>query len=279
MSASTAIGKVSASLRNLLVGEMQLTPAVDVTVLAPDETAGARRINLFLYKLSENPFLKNQDWTVQPGTPARLVDAPLSLNLFYLLTPYAPSDPVTGNASAHEILGEAMRVFYENPVVPPAFLEPGLLGAREQLQIACNAVDPEELSRVWSTFSQPFRLSVLYQVSSVQLDRRTEAARPVPARVRRIGVPELRAPFQPPTVSGMSPAAAGAGSTLTFTGTHLAGWQADVTVGGRRILTDEPLDGDTFTAELPAGLVPGFYDVRVDVSGLFRRTFVLEVTP
>jgi hypothetical protein len=279
MSASTAIGMVSASLRNLLVSEMQLTPAVEVTVLAPDETAGARRINLFLYKLTDNPFLKNQDWMVQPGAPARLVAAPLSLNLFYLLTPYAPNDPVTGNASAHEILGEAMRVLYENPVVPPSHLEPGLLGAREQLQIAGSAVDPEELSRVWSTFSQPFRLSVLYQVSTVQLDRRTEGSRPLPGRVRRIGVPELRAPFQRPTVSGMSPAAGGAGSTLTFTGAHLAGWHADVAVGDHRLLVDEPLEADTFTAELPAGLAPGFHDVRVDVSALFRRTFVLEVTP
>ena len=278
MSASTAIGMVSASLRNLLVGEMRLTPTVDVTVLAPDETAGARRINLFLYKLTDNPFLKNQDWTLQPGTPDRIVAAPLSLSLFYLLTPYAPNDPVTGNATAHEILGEAMRVFYENPVVPPSYLEPGLLGAREQLQISGDAVDPEELSRVWSTFSQPFRLSVLYQVSTVQLDRRTEHSRPVPGRVRRIGVPEVRAPFRPPTVSGMSPAAGAPGSTLTFSGAHLVGWHADVAVGNRRVLAGEPLEDDSFTAALPAGLEPGFHDVRVDVSGLFRRTFVLEVT-
>jgi len=278
MSASTAIGMVSASLRNLLVGEMRLTPAVDVTVLAPDETAGARRINLFLYKLTENPFLKNQDWTVRPSDPARLVDAPLSLNLIYLLTPYAPNDPVTGNANAHQILGEAMRVFYENPTVPSTYLESGLLGAREQLQIANYALDPEELSRLWSTFSEPFRLSVLYQVSTVQLDRLAENSRPVPARVRRVGVPDVRAPYQPPTVTDLSPAAAAPGATLNFAGEHLAGWRADVAVGDRHVLAGEALDGDTFTATVPSGLTPGFYDVRVDVSALFRRTFVLEVT-
>ena len=35
MSVSTALGLVSASLRNLLIGEMQLTPSVPVTILAP----------------------------------------------------------------------------------------------------------------------------------------------------------------------------------------------------------------------------------------------------
>ena len=136
MSASTAIGMVSASLRNLLVGEMRLTPAVDVTVLAPDETSAARRVNVFLYKITDNPFLKNQDWTVRPGNPPSLVDAALALNLFYLLTPYAPNDAVTGNANAHQLLGEAMRVLHENSVVPVRYLEPGLVSAREGLQIA-----------------------------------------------------------------------------------------------------------------------------------------------
>jgi hypothetical protein len=277
MSASTAIGMVSASLRNLLVGEMKLTPAVDVTVLAPDETAGARRINLFLYKLVENPYLKNQEWTVRRDDPSRLLPAPLSLSLFYLLTPYAQNDAVTGNATAHQILGEAMRVFYEHPTVPPAYLEPGLLDAREQLQIASNALDPEELSRIWGTFAEPFRLSVLYQVSSVQLDRSAASGRPMPQRVRRVGVPDVRAPFEPPVVTDLTPAAGAPGTALTFTGANLAGWHADVTVGDRRVLAGEPLTSDTFAAAVPAGLAPGFYDVRVDVSGLFRRTFLIEV--
>src|SRR5262245_6980972 len=64
MSASTAIGMVSESLRNLLVGEMHLTPPVEVTILAPDETGGDRRINLFLYKIHESATLKNLDWQV-----------------------------------------------------------------------------------------------------------------------------------------------------------------------------------------------------------------------
>jgi len=278
MSASTAIGMVSASLRNLLVGEMNLPLPIDVTVLAPDETAGARRVNLFLYKVAENPFLKNQDWSVRPSDPSRLIPAPLSLSLFYLLTPYATNDPVTGNATAHQILGEAMRIFHEHPTLPREYLDPGLLEARENLQIASSTLDPEELSRIWATFSEPFRLSVLYQVSTVQLDVSADSTRPVPKRVRRVGVPDIRAPFEPPAVEKVEPAAGPAGTSLAFTGVNLAGWHADVTIGDRLVLSGEALTRDTFTAAVPAGLPPGFYDIRVDVSGLFRRTFLVEVT-
>jgi hypothetical protein len=270
---------VSASLRNLLIGEMQLTPAVDVTVLAPDERGSERRINLFLYKLQENEFLKNQDVTVRPGDPNRLVPPPLSLNLFYLMTPYAQNDPEAGNAAAHQIVGDAMRVFFEHPVVPEDYLEDGLADARELLQITISPLDTEELSRIWSTFAQPFRLSVLYQISTVQLDALPEAEQPMPKRVRTVGVPGVRQPPTRPAVTGMSPMAGAAGTVLTFTGEDLAGWKASVTMGGRRILDGQALTGGQFVATIPADLLPGLYDVRVQVSGLFRRTFLFEVTP
>ena len=278
MSAATAIGMARASLRNLLVAEMQLEPPVDVTILAPDEPASGRRINLFLYRIAENPYLKNKDFTVTAANPNRLVPAPLSLNLFYLLTPYAPNDERNGNAAAHQILGEAMRVFYENPVVPAAHLDPGLAEAPEHLQIAMHTLDPEELSRIWTTFGKPFRTSVLYQISTVQLDRLPAAQRPLPKRVHRIGVPVVRAPFHPPSVTAMSPEQGPPDTVLTFTGVHLSGWRATVVIAGDAALADHRLTRDTFTASVPTSLSPGLYEVRVDVSDLFRRTFPFEVT-
>ncbi len=279
MSVSTALGLVSTSLRNLLVGEMQLNPAVPVTILAPDEAGGDQRINLFLYKIEENTFLKNQDWSLKPGNSNQLAPAPLSLNLYYLVTPYARNDPQTGNSTAHEILGEAMRVFYENSVIPQQYLETDLKTAREEFRIVYNALDPEELSRLWSTFAQPFRLSVRYQVLTVQLDMSPAGEMPLPKRVRTIGVPGVRAPFSPPAVLDMTPASGPAGTAVTFTGENLAGWKVTVLVGDQTVLDQQALAGDTFNATIPAGTLPGFYDIRVDVSRLFRRTFLFEVMP
>jgi hypothetical protein len=275
MSAPTAIGMVSESLRNLLVGEMTLTPPVDVTILAPDESSVARRINLFLYKIQESAVLKNLDWQVKRGEPTQLLPPPLSLTLFYLMTPYAPNLEPTGNAAAHEILGEAMRIFYEHPIVPEGYLVPGLQDATEHIKIMLNILDMEELSRVWGTFSQPFRLSVLYEVSVVQLDMLGE--RPMAKRVQRVGVPDIRAPFRPPVVEHIEPVSGPAGSVINLHGQHLSSWRAYVTIMGR-MLTPQDLTEDTFQVPLPGDLPAGFHEIRVDIAHLFRRVFSFEVT-
>ncbi len=280
MSTSTAIGMVSESLRNLLVGEMTLTPAPNVTVLAPDESGGgSRRVNLFLYKAQENASLKNMDWQAKRGDSSQLVPPPLSLNLFYLMTPYAPNDPQSGNSAAHEILGEAMRVFYENPIITEEYLVEGLLNAQHQVKIMLNTLDLEELSRVWNTFTQPFRLSVLYEVSVVQIDMLTESERAMAARVRTIGIPDIRAPYNPPVVNTLSPVSGPAGTTLTFSGKNLSGWRAYITLMRNTIVDGVEITGDSFDVTLAGDLEVGFHEIRVDVSHLFRMTFFFEVTP
>src|SRR5262249_15494974 len=143
----------------------------------------------------------------------------------------------------HEILGEAMRIFAEYPIVPQTYLVDGLQDATEYIQIMLNTLDLEELSRVWSTFSHPFRLSVLYQVSVVQLDMLGE--RPMARRVQQAGVPHVRAPFLPPVVEQIEPLRGPAGTVLTLRGQNLSGWRAYVTVMGR-LLTPQDLMGDTF---------------------------------
>ncbi len=281
MSVSTAIGMVSRSLRSLLLAEMSLIPSVPVTILAPDEIGGDRRINLFLYKVQENATLKNLDWQVKYGESDHLVPPPLSLDLFYLMTAYATNDTETGNSPAHEILGDAMRVFYENAIVPPDYLEDstdGIKNAREQIKITMNSLDLEELSRVWSTFTHPFRLSVLYQVSVVQLDMLSKKERGMAKRVEKIGKPAINAPFIPPIVNSMEPAAGPVASPITFKGANLTGWQAYVTVMGKSLVNGVKLSQDSFQVKLPGDLPPGFYEIRIDISHLFRRTFYFEVT-
>jgi len=272
MSMSTAIGSVGKSLKKLL--ESNSSFELEVTLLAPDETSsGQQRINLFLYRVQENAFLRNMDWQLKSGETDQKTPPPLSLSLFYLMTSYAQNDSLFGNVTTHEILGEAMRVFYEYAIIPREYLAEDLQQAREQLRIIPSELDLNELGQIWSTFGQPFRLSVPYEVSVVQIDQAQQAM--IPKRVIEVGLPEIHTPLRLPIITQITPQKAAVGTEITFSGEHLADWQAQVTLGEHRVSITS-LTSDVLTIVLPE-IAPGFYPLQIDIAHLFRRTFWFEV--
>lgn len=282
MSASTAIGKVSKALQSLLSKEMDLPDGTVVTLLAPDEEDSDKRINLFLYKVQESPVLKNMEWQLKRGKPDKMVPPPLSINLFYLMTAYFPNDDTTatGNAPAHELLGEAMRVFYEYPVVPKDYADEVELNIKEEIGIMLHTPDLEELSKIWATFTKAYRLSVMYEVSVVQLDMKPDKEREAAPPVREIGVPDIRLPYDPPVVERIEPASGVTGTSVTVTvyGKHLIDWKPTVTLDGTKGADIPKLTADSFTFDTPDTWLPGFYEIRVDIPRICRRTFIFEVT-
>ncbi len=269
---SGTIGSVSEALRNLL--EAQMTPATKVTLLSPgDASSQQTRVNLFLFRVTKHPQLHNRDWQPKPGDPGRIVFPPLALNLFYLLTPFAPVDPQTGLADTHGVLGEAMRVLHENAIVPQSFLPADL--APGEVKVTLATADIEELSKVWTALSKEFRLSAVYEVS--YLDIAAKQQLPMPKRVVR-AASEVKATARFPQIGGMQPLSARVGDPIQFSGANLTGWQATVFVGGKAAATGQKLAEDAaFSVTVPAGLLPGVYEVKVDISHLTRFQGFLEV--
>lgn len=178
------IGFVSASLKSLL--EEHLRPlGVTVTLLSPiDPSAEQKRVNLFLYRAVQNPHLSNRPLLPKPGTPDQIVHPPLALNLFYLLTPFAPVADDVGQATAHDLLAEAMRVLHQHPIVPDSALEGDLRPG--QVKVTLHSADVEELSKIWTALEKDLRLSAVYEVSFVEIPDTRE--RPLPKLVEKTKV-------------------------------------------------------------------------------------------
>jgi Pvc16 N-terminal domain len=114
------------------------------------------------------------------------------LKLHYLLTAYGHDADLT----AQRLLGRAVTAIHRNPVVAPAEFATGIAGSGladqiDRVRITPLAVSTEELSRFWSTFGAPFRVSVAYEASVVLIEpARTERAPlPVLTRGRVVGPP------------------------------------------------------------------------------------------
>lgn len=246
MSDFRAIGDVSATLQALLRDRMELPPNVtnvQVTVGTPrperedGQATEDPRINLFLYRVTENGALKNQEIPGH-GHPSSYGQPPLSLDLHYLLTAYGTTadGEFVNETRAHYVLGSAMRVLHDHPVITERLkkarelpigdpiLHQGLRGEFERVKLYLEPISLEDLSKVWTALTLPYRLSVAYMVTVVQIESR---------RPKRIALPVLdlprdeaprvhMVPFQHPQITDVSPMLARIGDKLTIRGANFA---------------------------------------------------------
>ncbi|MET0722072.1 MAG: DUF4255 domain-containing protein [Tardiphaga sp.] len=222
MSSALAIAGVSAVIKDLLDSGLidgQITDTmgqgVTVSVVAPDSIAlgndAAPRLNLFLHQVTPNPGWRNVG---MPGYDAsgqqRIGNPPLALDLHYLLTAYGSAD-----LHAEVLLGYAMQLMHETPVLarkairkalnPPAAPVNGsllpsvyqalrvsdLADQLEQIKITQQAMNMEELSKLWTALQAHYRPSAAYQATVVLIDPIRSARSSLPVLTRGKPIPDV----------------------------------------------------------------------------------------
>jgi hypothetical protein len=296
------INDVTKALSQLVESQIKRSVSTaTVTLLPPgDSLPDDVGVNLYLYRVVESPVSRNQPWRGDRshGPSDR---AALGLQLHYLLTPRGKaSEASAANGDvAHTMLGVAMVTLHQNPVLndvhiqgfdADAVLSQHLQDSYEKIKITLSAVGIEELAKIWATISQPYRLSVAYEVSLVDL--LPERMLPVGgAGATRTAVDVVQ--LGRPQLASLAPAT-GALATLVGTavtanqlvisGSGLGGSGLDpvVLVAGRPAALQAPAAPPftSLTATLPAELDGGPQaDVRVAVQGLTSDPLPFSVEP
>jgi hypothetical protein len=312
----SAINDVTRGIRMLLHSQLVRVSASAIVSLLPpgDALPQVSGVNLYLYRVSESPFTKNRPWPGDRTTPPS--DQPaLGLQLHYLLTPLGtpPNDASFGEGDdAHTMLGLAMLTLREHPVLNDAHLPalpaagglnatpgfdadavlPGyLLNSFEKIKMMLSPIDVEDLSKIWATINQPYRLSIAYEISLVEI----VPTPPPPVQggiVLRTGLDVFL--LQAPRIDGINPAVGallhvdntGAlrANSIVIGGSGLSspGQTPIVTVGGQPVSTQpsSPPAASSLTAVLPTDLEAGpEADVRVTLNGRASAPFAVTVTP
>ena len=265
MSSPLAIGAVSAVLRNLLDNGMieagaAVGSTVSVTAVAPDtidleKPEDPPRLNLFLHQVTPNSGWRNNGLPSRSAISGeRLTNAPLALDLHYMLTAYGRAD-----FEAEILLGYGMHLLHERPVLdraairralsppldlatlmPPAFqavTASDLADQVELIKITPAAMGADEMSKLWTAIKSEYRPSAAYQVSVVLIEGTKPGRAPLPVlsrgkvdtvtkRDRGVVVnPDLLPPL-PMLFTAEPPAhqsGARLGEIVTITGVRLAG--------------------------------------------------------
>jgi hypothetical protein len=202
MSNALAIAAVTRTLRTLLNNltltdfsglplDTRPTSMIEVTALPLDRVHngdgdGSRnQVNLFLYHAEPSAAWRSQDLPrqVRPGETGR---PPLALNLYYLLTAYGQQD---SELIAHVLLGAAMRILHDHPVLSRTEIRTALPEAEldtqfENVRLTPQPVSLDEVSKLWTGFQSKYRLSAAYQVSVVLIESLRPSISPLPVLQR-----------------------------------------------------------------------------------------------
>lgn len=301
MSTALAIASVTAVLRDLLNNgliDSNISSAIGnviVSTLSPDQIDVSAdnqqsQLNLFLYQVTPNASWRNVGLPARNAAGERISNPPLAVNLHYLLTAYGAQD-----LHAEILLGYGMQLFHETPVLPrkairTSLQNPAQVGAGtglpaamralftselaeqvEQIKIAPETLNTEEISRLWSAFQAHYRPTVAYQASVVLIESKQSIKSALPVAERQVFV----FPFNQPVIDEIrSQAKAGdpilinqpilPGQNLVLMGHQFSGSDVLVDIGGIEV---QPAAGDVTDNQIivpvPAGLKPGVQGVRV----------------
>jgi hypothetical protein len=165
----TVIGEVSTLIERTLDAAVKTVSGVAVAKL--DDLSGTvatspPKLTIFLYEIAEDPPSRNRPHVrPDPANPQVVRKPPMALLLRYLVTAWA-GDQVT----QHQMLGVALRTFYDESIFSGARLTGGLAAGTDALHFTLTPLTLDQKSLIWYAIQKPYRLSLNYEVRVVNLD-------------------------------------------------------------------------------------------------------------
>ncbi len=287
MSNSLAIANVTQALVNLLDSVKTDFPNTDVTAKPPDNADPSQStrhgLNLFLYRTEMNTGWRNQPMP-QHAKPGETGQPPLPLNLHYLLSVYSAEDD---EVEGHKVLGYAMGLLHDHPVLSRAELESALSTSDlheqiERVRITYEPLSLDDMFRIWGSLNTAYRMSVAYEVTAVLIESQRPTVTPLPVLTPAI-VAQRSLEFLPsfPIIQSIEipdgKNAAELGDTLTINGNLLTGDTVSVQFDNEHLsapiaLTPTAGTSRQLTVQLPntpaafTTWTPGLFRVWVDVT-------------
>ncbi len=300
MSNALAIASVTAVIKKLLEDSIAdnnfdapLGGGVVVKTEAPSENGSpANRLNLFMYHVSENAALRNSAYPAYNSAGSRVANAPLALDLHYLITAYGSDD-----LHPELLLGAGMQALYEKPILDNKLInsilqtisvgalqlqDSGLAEQLEKIRILPHNMGGEELSRLWAAFQAPYRPSAAYKASVVLIEAEESIRSALPVLMRGAEdsgatvIPDLTPPI--PALTELVPPQEQTSvlltDTLTLNGHDLQGSGHTITFRHNRIddpvdtLAPDSIDDNALTVTIPNSPTTwpaGFYQVTASL--------------
>lgn len=261
--------------------------AINVTSLPPGQVEpqqgnATTQLNLFMYRVSYNTGWNNFGHPSRDSRGRPVSNPPLALNLHFLLTAFGEEE-----LHAEILLGYGMQLLHENPVLDRNLIRTSLTSASatdpngrlpgnllalassglaeqiEQIKIAPEPLNTEEMSKLWTAFQTKYRPCTAYMATVVLIESNKPTSSPLPVMRRNVYAVPFRQPVINKVLSSENIANATVtefrrivtGDILVLEGEQLNSNGVVVKIGDIEITPDEAnISGTRIRVELGAGL-------------------------
>jgi hypothetical protein len=139
-------------------------------------------VSLFLYRVAINGTMRNAPR--QHKADGQVYRAPLPLDLFYLLTPWA-NDVET----QQRLLGWCMRVLHDTPILPAALInahtaDVDTFHPGETVELTLDQLSFQDITTLWDKLKPKMQSSVVYIARMVVLESASALVQAGPVQTR-----------------------------------------------------------------------------------------------
>ena len=184
MAKYSVISDVSRTIVDLLQAELVPEPVAQreqIGACDPHDR-GNLVVGVHIYDISESGEARPNGPVLQPDGSLR--NPPVSLYLSLMVSVASKAEKETRAIDEQMIMGRVIQVLEDNKRLPEKYMPPALRAAGEVIRVSNVPMELEEKTKIWTMFSESYKLSVFYKIGPVLLESAV-VTRPA-TRVREI---------------------------------------------------------------------------------------------
>ena len=186
MGSSNAIAEAGLSVVNVLKKLMTPEPIASpesIGLCMPQEPEDFQ-LTVWIYNFEEQKGgINSVGFRPDPADPSLERFAPMQIKLYMLITAHSKAPSQIRAADECRILGKAIQVIRDMPVIEPSYLEGSLANEDSVLSLEMLKLSSDDLTKIWNNSSKPIKMSMGLSVS-ISLES---------GRVRKTGVRVIEA--------------------------------------------------------------------------------------
>lgn len=170
MAKYTVIADAGKAIVDMLKDQIVPEPLskIEAIGICDPKERGSFIVGLHPYDIREVTENRNNRPIVLPN--GQLQNPPTAFNVKYMLSVVSKAEPATKSIDEARILGKIIQVMQDNSIIPDKYLSESLKMAGQKIKIESQPMELEEKVKVWTMFSEPYKLSVFYTVGPIYVD-------------------------------------------------------------------------------------------------------------